>query len=61
MAVYIPKLLMRLSRLLERYALSNPAVKRILGVRRRLRHTRIPSCSRFVRTAIGSTRCNGSS
>ena len=30
MAVYIPKLLMRLSRLLERYALSNPAIKRIL-------------------------------
>jgi hydroxymethylglutaryl-CoA synthase len=31
MAVYIPKLLMRLSRLLERYALSNPTIKRILG------------------------------
>ena len=30
MAVYIPKLLMRLSRLLERYSLSNPTIKRIL-------------------------------
>ena len=30
MAVYIPKLLMRLSRLLERYALSNPTIQRIL-------------------------------
>ena len=30
MAVYIPKLIMRLSRLLERYALSNPTIQRIL-------------------------------
>ena len=30
MAVYIPKLLMRLSHLLERYALSNPTIQRIL-------------------------------
>ena len=29
-AVYIPKLIMRLSRLLERYALSNPTIQRIL-------------------------------
>ena len=30
MAVYIPKLLMRLSRLLERYSLSSPTIRRIL-------------------------------
>ena len=30
MAVYIPRLMMRLSRLLERYALSNPTIQRIL-------------------------------
>ena len=48
MAVYIPKLLMRLSRLLERYALSNPTIQRILEPRHRTHRPDLDAVSQLL-------------